>query len=64
MSGSSPTIMGSTPPLAVTSVPADVQARLMDHWRRFGPNHGEIVPTTIWDGGATTWDDGATIWIA
>jgi hypothetical protein len=56
--------MGSTPPPAVTSVPADVQARLMDHWRRFGPNHGEIVPTTIWDGGATTWDDGATIWIA
>ena len=47
-----------------TSVPSDVQAQLMDHWRRFGPNHGAIVPLTSWDDDGTTWDDGATIWPA
>jgi hypothetical protein len=45
-----------------TRVPTDTQAKLMEHWRLYGPNHGEIMPGTIWDDGATTWDDGATIW--
>jgi hypothetical protein len=62
MSGSSgPTVM-SGGAVVDTRVPTDTQAKLMEHWRLYGPNHGEIMPGTIWDDGATTWDDGATIW--
>jgi hypothetical protein len=46
-----------------TVVPADVQKQLQDYWRQFGPYHGDIVPTTEWDGGSTRWDVGATIWV-
>lgn len=63
MSGSTgPTEM--TAPRIDTSVPNDVQARLLDYWRIHGPTAGQIMPGTIWDGGSTTWDGGATTWFA
>ena len=62
MSGSSgPTVM-SGGAVVDTRVPTDTQAQLMDHWRRYGPNAGAIMPGTTWDGGSTQWDSGATIW--
>ena len=57
------------PPLAstavdITTVPSDVQQRLSDYWKEFGPNAGVIIQTVEWDGGGTTWDDGATVWLS
>jgi hypothetical protein len=45
-----------------TLVTAEDQKRLRDYWLQFNPNHGMIMPMTLWDDGATVWDDGATNW--
>jgi hypothetical protein len=51
-----------TPITEDTRVDADTQARLLDYWRRYGPNAGAIMPMVVWDNGATRWDGGATVW--